>query len=157
MWRKRLIAAAVIVIVAGGGYLAWRLTHPPLTDKQQIERLFDEIERGIEIKSPRTVLGTIADDYRDTFGYTKQDIRQLSLGLLRTEGKPQVTLDKVNIAVHGDDATAEVSGRVTLVSGEQESQPFAGSLTVVLRKRDGAWRITSTTGWQTHASEGFEE
>jgi hypothetical protein len=157
MWRRRIIAAAVIVVIAGGGYLVWRLTHPPLTDKEQIEQLIDQIERGIEIKSPRTVLGTIADDYRDSCGYTKQDIRQLSFGLLRTEGKPQVTLDKVNIAVHGDEATADISGRVALVSGEQESHPFQGSLTVVLRKRDGAWRITSTAGWQTQAGEGFEE
>jgi hypothetical protein len=157
MWRTRIIVVAVIVTVGGGGYLAWRLTHPPLTDQQQIEQLLDQVERGIEIKSPRTVLGTIADDYRDSFGYTKQDIRQLSFGLLRTEGKPQVTLDKVNIAVHGDEATAEVSGRVTLVSGGHESQPFEGGLTLELRKRGGTWQITSTTGWQTRASEGFEE
>ena len=157
MSRKRLIAALLIAILAGGGYLAWRLTHPPLSDQEQINRLLDRVERGIETKTPRTVLAAIADDYRDAYGYTKLDIHRLSLGLLRTTGRPQVTLDRVDIQVHGDAAQARLHGEVALIEAGQQSQAFSGALTIQLRKRGGKWQIVSTAGWQAEAGAGFEE
>jgi hypothetical protein len=157
MWRKRLIAALLIVIVVGAGYLAWSFTHPPVSDEEQVNRLLDRIEQGVETKSPRMILSTIADDYRDAYGYTRLDIHRLSLNLLRTTGRPQVNLDRVDIRVHGDEADVGVHGEVTLIEAGQESQEFSGSLTVQLRKRGGRWQIVSTAGWQTEAGGGFEE
>jgi len=156
MWRRRLIAAAVIVVLGGGGYLAWRLTHPPISDEERIARLLDRIEQGIETRSPRMILDTISSDYRDAFGYTKRDIHRLSLNLLRTEGTFQVVLDEVNIHVRGGEADANVSAEVTLTQNGRVTEKYSGSLAAHLRKQAGKWRIVSATGWQDEALRGFE-
>jgi len=157
MQRRRLIAAAVIILLGGGAYLVWRLTHPTLSDQQQIEELLDRIEQGVEKKSPRMILGAIADDYRDDYGLTRLDIHRLSLNLLRTEGRIQVVLTRPKIEVHGEQATADVTGEVTLSEGGYQAQEFSGALTIHLRKRGGQWRIVSTGGWQGEVMGGFEE
>lgn len=156
MWRTRLIAAAVILILGGGGYLVWRLTHPPLSDEEQIARLIDRVEQGVEKKSPRMILANIADDYRDPFGFTKRDIYRSALSLLRTEGSLQVVLSDVEIAVNDADADVAVTGEVMLTEGGEQSQAFRGALTIHLRERDGKWLVTSATGWQSGVTSEFD-
>jgi len=157
MLRKRLIlAAVVIIIVVIGAIFIWRATHPPLSDKEQIEQLLDRVEQGVEKKSPSTILSTISDDYRDSFGFTKLDIHRLSLELLRTQGTPQVVLENVKIDIEGKQATVNVTGQVSLRFGGQETREFAGALTLELHK-NRAWHVISTSGWQAQAEQGFEE
>lgn len=148
MWRRRLIAAAMVVILGGGGYLAWRLTHPRMSDRERIYRLFDRIEQGIETKQPRVVRDAFAPDYRDGFGFTRRDIHRLSLELLRIHGTPSVVIDDLKIEVHGDQADATLRAQASIQEAGSETQEFSGTLTFRLRKQRGEWLITSATGWQ---------
>jgi len=157
MRRKRLIAAAVIVILAGGGYLAWRLIHPPISDQEQINRLLDRVEQGVETRRPRDILSAIADDYHDAAGLTKRDLHRMTLVLLRLPVPPEVVIDKVDIRVRGDAAVAGVQGRVTLNEGGLPPELFSGAITVELRKRRGEWLVVSTAGWQGRLAEETEE
>lgn len=157
MLRKRLISAAIIIVVIAGAIIIWRLTHPPIPDREQIDRLIDSVEQGVELKKPREILANIADDYKDSAGFTKQDIHRLSLSLLRVEGRPQVTLSDVKIEIHGKEADAHIDGEVTIAFGGTESQEFKGTLDVHLSKRTGKWLIDSTSGWQGNYGGGFDE
>jgi hypothetical protein len=157
MARKRLILAGLVaIIVIVGAILIWRATHPPLSDKEQIEQILDRIEKGVETKNPSAILSTISDDYRDSFGFTKLDIHRLSLSLPRMHGTPRVVLADVQIAIRGKRATVNLSGEVTVRFGGEQTQEFAGALTLELRK-NGAWHVISTNGWQGRVEQGFEE
>jgi hypothetical protein len=157
MPRKRLISAVVIIAVVIGAVVIWRLTHPPISDQEQINRLIDRVEQGVERKKPSEILATIADDYRDSTGFTKRDIHQLSLSLLRVDGRPQVTLTDVRIEIHGNEADVSLEGDVRIAFAGAESQEFNGALSVHLSKRSGKWLIVSTSGWQGEVGGGFEE
>jgi len=157
MLRKRLISAVVIIVVIVGAAVIWRLTHPQVSDEEQIIRLIARVEQGVELKKPREILANIADDYKDSAGFTKLDIHRLSLSLLRVEGRPQVTLSNVKIEIHGKEADAHIDGEVTIAFGGTESQEFKGTLDVHLSKRSGEWLIDSTSGWQGNYGGGFDE
>jgi hypothetical protein len=156
VWRKRLIAAAIIAVLGGGGYLAWRLTHPHRSDRELINELFDRIERGIETKQPRMVRDAFSPDYRDAFGFTKRDLHRISLELLRIHGVPQVVIEDLKIEVHGREADASLRAEVSLQEAGAETRQFSGALTFKLRKQRGRWLITSTAGWQGAAPSESE-
>lgn len=160
MRHKGLIAAIMLVVLGGAGYTAWRLTHPGLSEREQVLRLFDQLEQGVETRTPRTILDTVANDYRDPFGYTKRDIYRLSLSLRRTQGAPapEVVIDEISLELEQGTGTAKatVTGRVTMHETGFEAQRYAGSVTFHLRKERGRWLITSTEGWQEQVAAEYE-
>jgi hypothetical protein len=156
MWRGRLIAAGIVLLLGGGGYVAWRLTHPPRSDREQINRLLERIECGVETKRPRMIVSAISDDYRDDSGLTKRDLHRLSLELLRTRGTPQVIIEEIKVVIRGARADVRLAGEAAIYERGRKTDQYSATVNLHLCKRHGRWLITSTSGWQGKVAEEVE-
>ena len=146
-WGIWLLGAVLI-----GALGAWWLLRPRPTDREQIERVVDQIEKGVESKRPGHVLGQISADYHDSSGATKTDLRRLSLALMRSEVSVEVTIDRFEFQVHGRDAegTAEVG---ILARGGGADVRASGPVRILFAKERKGWKVTSAEGWQAWARD----
>jgi hypothetical protein len=137
--KKTLLGLALLAALGAGVYLVRELL---TTDRQRVERTVRRLARRLEARDPLGVCEFLAEDYRDSNGFDR-----LSLRALLTRGLPQlarvsVRLDAMEIAVEGDDATADFTGHVTAQGrGEQPPWQHESLVRLSLRKAEGEWRV----------------
>lgn len=145
----------VLAIIAASG-IGWWALYPRPSDEDRIRALITELRRGVEDKAPNRVMSLISDDYRDDFRLRRKDLSILVLGVLRTRADIAVAIHQSRIQVRGRKATATLGGEATVSEGPEAVGRYFGTVTLLLRKEPGGWKIVSTRGWQKRVLQGFE-
>ncbi len=145
------VVLAVVVLV-GGGYLVYRYTRPPATDRQQIQSLILKAARALEQRRVSTFLTVIADEYNDG-AHTKQDLARLARSAVLEADEIRIVPYLRSLELQDTTATAVVEAEVTLsptapgpASGEAVSERY--TVRLALTKRPRGWQVISAQGWQ---------
>ena len=149
--RTTLMLLAIIVLVAGG-YAVYRLTRPPLSDPEQIQKLILTSAGFLEQHRVRSFMAALADDYNDGT-YTKQDVENLIRGAVLQAGELRIVPYLPALQVHGTTADVTIEAQVTVgraAPGGTADEPLTGRYTIqaTLRKGPQGWQVTSAKGWE---------
>lgn len=107
------------------------------SDEQQVRALFADAEAAAEQRDASDVLAFVADDYEDSNGFDKIQLRNFLRGYFLANPKIELLVNVERLEFPADGlARAELS--VTRVS---LSDPDRLRLAVELRRTDGAWRV----------------
>ena len=143
---KRLFLATGTLILLLSAVLVWRITHPALTDHQQIAANLDGIADAASRRSARGVANFLSKDF-DFNGTNKRDFQnQLVAGLLQYR-VVELKLNGVQTNVNGDSASS--AGRYNLsLKSEYNSPPqvSTGEFKLKWRKIDGEWKVVGGQG-----------
>lgn len=144
---RKLIVALGLVLLVGGGFFWWRVTHPPLSDAEQIAANLEDIRTSLENNNIERALGYMAEDAKFQ-GQSRAQIRsQFNIGSFLTKANARVNLLNVRTDIKG--ASASTKGHYK-VDVQQRFGPEAndGDFSLEWEKRDGNWVITegSTNG-----------
>jgi hypothetical protein len=138
--KKALVCGVAVAALAVAAYLARELL---VTERQRVERVVRRLARRLEARDPLGFCQLLAEDYRDANGFDR-----LSLRALLTRGLPLLTrvsvrLEAMEVAVSGEEATADFTGFVT-AEGRGEPPPWRHETLVRLRLRKaaGEWRVS---------------
>lgn len=146
--RKILIIAGCALLVIGG-IVAWRATHPPLTDEQQIAANLEAMRVAVENRNAKGVTWYLAADFRWQ-GLKKSDVHRHLAGAFVAPGRPlrdvQVYLSGLRIEVRDDSATTTGHYNVSYRIGDAPAESRAGDFTLQWQKRDGQWKIVQAEG-----------
>jgi len=148
-------AGIILAIIAAGG-IAWWILYPRPSAEDRIRALITQLQRGVEDKAPNRVMALISDDYRDDFRLRRKDLSILVLGALRTRADLAVAIHQSRIQVRGREATATLEGEATVSEGPEAVGRYFGTVTLLLRREPGGWKVVSTRGWQKRVLQGFE-
>jgi hypothetical protein len=107
------------------------------SDEQQVRELFAHAETAAEERDSGDVLALVADDYEDTNGFDKTQLRNFLRGyfLANPELELLVSVESLEFPADG---LAQAELTVTRVS---LSDPDRLPLKVELRRTDGDWRV----------------
>ncbi len=153
--RRRWPWLLLLVIVVAGA--AWWELRPRPSDKEQIERVINQIKAGVENKNPRQIMAHISPDYRDSTATTYREARVLSLQLRRLPERIRVNLlNYKGPMIKGDSATLGLTVELTLSRAGASDTNTGGDLELSLRREKGEWKVVSAEGWQQWSS-GLEE
>lgn len=122
------------------------------TPEQAIRKTLSKIEEGIEGRSLSQVMDRISDDYNDSKGRLKQDIKRYTqLQILRNQKIhiftriKSIKIDKKRAKVEISSAMTSREGDLSIEENRLKADTF--SSTIVLNEQDGKWMVTSSN-WQ---------
>jgi ketosteroid isomerase-like protein len=140
------------LIVAAGlvaGYLGLR---PPLSDADRIRALVADVTQAINQRALERVLACVADDYHDSQGHTKADLRRLLWQAGRSGGSYYVRSAIRGLVISGGGMRASVVVEAEVWRGESgERENY--ELQATLEKRGRRWLVVRAEGWQQAAAE----
>jgi hypothetical protein len=151
----------LLVLAAGA---IWLTLRRPVSDRELIDGLIDQVEQGVETKNLGKIMSAISKDYSDSLGLSRRQIFRMALDFVRSEERCDVLVDSVSIElhpsrVHGPSAKASMHVLVTELSAESATaEPatiYDGPVEVELRKEGRSWRVISSGGWQSAAPEEY--
>lgn len=128
------------------------------TEEDKVRKVITDVQRSAEEKKVLAVLDHISRSYRDPQGYDRDGIKGLLAFYFFRHQKVSVYLPDIEIIVTGGTATAVfqaiLTGRGTGESAGAVLPEALGAyhFEVLLRKEDGAWKVTSAK-WE-RAGEG---
>jgi hypothetical protein len=122
------------------------------TDEARIRKVLDEGAAALEARDTARAADTLAPDYRDPRGRTRDQLERMAFFVLQ-QGPVLVRLGEVKVEVTGAKATAAVHGLAVQGSGQLKSaadllptNSEALDLTVHLAKHGSEWKVTSIEG-----------
>ena len=148
---KRLLGLIIILALIAAGIAVWLLTHPALTDREQILRLISQAEEGVETKNSSKVMDCISQDYQDRHGFRKRDLARYVIAFSRqSKGDFDVTLGPPSLTITDDHAVVQLMVTIRPMMTPEGSPPalFEGPVTAHLRKEDAGWKVMSAEGWE---------
>ena len=153
-----LVLVLALIVLVGGGYEAYRLTRPALSDPDQIKHAITDATAALEQHRVQSFMRLIANDYNDGTYNRQQLENQVWAGVWQTDQLRVVPYLR-DLQVQGTTATATIDADV-IVSGKQSyraAEPDRGRYTVetTWRKESRGWQIVSAKGWEA-AQGGIE-
>ena len=142
---RKIILSLGLILLLGGGFFWWRVTHPPLTDEQQIAVNLEDIRSALENGNTDRALNYMADG--TTFrGMKKSEIRsQFTLGFT-FGGAKDVRINFLNTRSEVKGAGASTKGHYKVdVRRRNAPESYDGDFSLKWEKRDGQWVITDGT------------
>ena len=143
--RKFILALGCVLLIAGG-IVAWRATHPPLNDKQQIEANLEAARSAIENRNARGVTQYFASDFTWQ-GEKKADIHNRLVGVFIQSRDVQLHLSNVTTVMSGDSATTTGHYSISFKrTPDAWTQTDVGDFRLRWARRDGDWKIVKAEG-----------
>ena len=141
MTRKLVIVLGLILLL-GGGLFWWRLTHPPLTDEQQIAANLEDIRQSLENGNAKRAVSYMAKDAKFK-GLSRSKIQdQFALGY-RFGGRTDVRITFLNTQTGVTGAAATTKGHYKVdMRTRYRPESTDGDFSLEWEKRDGEWIIT---------------
>lgn len=142
-------AVALTVILVGGGlFVGYVGLTPRLSDRDRIMGIIADAEQAANQGDWGRLLNFVADDYSDSSGLTKDDLKRMALEAGRSFDTVRVKADVQGLAI-SDKGRATALVLVT-VSDNDAGQPQTReySVTVTFEKRGRRWLIMKAEGWQ---------
>ncbi len=139
--KKVLIGVVVLAALGGATYLVMELL---TTQEQRVRRGVRRLAGRREARDSRGFCQLLTEDYKDANGLNRLSMRALLTHGLVQLSYIEVRLEALEVAVTGDEATAEFTGYVTAEARERSQQPPWRHQSLVrlrLRKTDGEWRV----------------
>lgn len=143
---KKILPFLALVLVIALGFFAWRLTHPALTDEQQIAANLAGIESAASNKSASGVASYLSKNFKFN-GIKKSEFQNQLVGAFLQYRVVKLQTDGVKTQVKGDAATS-VGGWNLGIKSEFTSpeQTTSGQFELKWRKEDGEWKIVEANG-----------
>ena len=151
--RKLVILAAAAAIAAG--VLGWHSTRKPLSDREQLEQLLDQMQRAAHTKNVKLGLSYVSGDYHDSFGLNKWAIQRLALWAREKSQSFRVLISDLSLSINRNQAQGRMELEVVVRSEDVIEAQFSGPIVLSFRKERGGWKIISASGWQSWM-EGFD-
>ena len=151
--RRTILLIVAVAIAAIAVYSCY------LTPKAQVERSLKRAIYDIEDQNAEKVIAYFADDFVDSFGFTKDQWAVVIAASMAQWTDIEIRLVQLQIEVDGDKATAKfhVVGEATRVaslgSGLPDRQGYRwGNIGLQLVKRDGKWLLA---GWSNVSAKAW--
>jgi len=139
--KKLPIAAGVLAVLALGTYLVMQwLT----TDEQRVARVVRRLVGRLEARDPSGFCQLLTEGYQDANGFDRLSLRALLTRGLVHLAYVRVQVDALEVAVTGDEGTAELTAYAVAEARDHGQQPPWRHQTLVrlrLRKTEGEWRV----------------
>lgn len=145
LWRNVLMASGLALLLLGGGSF-WRVSHPVLTDEQQIEANLEELRVAVEARDARGVLKQLSPGFNWN-GQSRKTIAENLPQVFFNWRDVRVSFTKVKTIVRGRDAT--LTGRYNMTFRPQpkaDADTHSGSFSLQWRKLKGEWKIDEAQG-----------
>lgn len=147
MARKIILSLGVLFLLFGG-LIWWRVTHPPLTDEEQIASNLEGLRASAEAGSVGGVMGYLAEDFTWD-GRKRSEVSSLLYaafydGLRKRDLR--LTFTNVHPAVQGATATTTGHYKVDVRNYRSSVDSQDGEFSTQWEKRDGQWKITHASG-----------
>ena len=120
------------------------MINPKLTDEDQILRILDDVQKGIESRHIYQVMSHVARSYNDSEGRDYDSLASFVNKLFETYHTIRVTRVKPRIIVQGTQARAvETFGTLAkpFDIARARSLDVNGQVTIFFEKIDGQWQI----------------
>ncbi len=108
------------------------------SDEQQVRALVDAVEAAAENRDASDVLEFVADDYEDTNGFDKSQLRNFLRGYFLAHPKIELMVG-VEVLEFPADGVAKAELSVTSLSLDD---PDRVRLRVEFRRKGGDWRVS---------------
>lgn len=141
MARKIIVALGLLFFVAGGVFW-WRVTHPLLTDLEQVEANLEDIRSSLENGATERALGYLDEDGKFSGQSVSQLRSQLTLGYRFGRPDVRVTFTNTRTEIKGATATTQGHYKVDVRRGRSQAESSDGDFSITWQKRDGQWKIT---------------
>jgi hypothetical protein len=107
------------------------------SDEEQVRALIDDVESAAEARDASDVLEHVADDYADSSGLDKRDLREFLLGYFLSHPKLEllVNIESLEFPVDG------LAQAVVSVTAVELGDPGRQRLKVEFRRVGGEWRV----------------
>ena len=139
-WAITLTAAIILI-----GLLIGYFGFPRSSDeKGQILSIIAEAEQAANAGQFIRLLRYVAEDYHDSSGYTKRDLKRLALQAEQSGHIWRITATVNGIVVSGRTASVQV-GVDVWEAGSTKSEHYDLRLRMVKRRR---WYVIAAEGWQ---------
>jgi hypothetical protein len=146
MSRKRLLLIAVVLLA--GATVWWWITRPRLSDKEQIDRVIDQLKSAVEQKSPGKVMVNISKEYHDSFHNTYRNIDSYAKQLLRVRQEIRVNiLDYKEPIIQDDIAQLALTVEIDVLDSGESIEKLSGDLEFTLSKESNGWKLIQAEGW----------
>jgi ketosteroid isomerase-like protein len=138
---RRLVIALGLIFLLGGGFFWWRVTHPPLSDAEQIAANLEDIREALENGNIERALNYLSEDAKFA-GQSRSQIRsQFTIGQFMNRADVRVTFTNTRHEVQG--ATASTKGHYKLdVRQRVNPDSYDGDFSLEWQKQDGQWKIS---------------
>jgi hypothetical protein len=143
--RKLLIGAGLLCLIAGG-YMAWRVLHPPLSDREQIVANIESIRSYAEQRRAQAISGYFAENFAWNGMSRGQLTRQMALWMLQARDV-QLQISNLDVALQGTGATT--SGDYSAQFRSSEGAPLqnaSGHFMLHWTKQKDVWKIDRIEG-----------
>lgn len=138
---RKLVIALGLIFLLGGGLLWWRVTHPPLTDQEQIAANLEDIRQALENGNIERALNYLSEDAKFA-GQSRSQIRsQFTIGQFLNRADIRVNFLNTRHEVKGAAATTKGHYKVD-VRQRFSPESYDGDFSLEWQKQDGQWKIS---------------
>jgi hypothetical protein len=139
----RFVIPLVLVVLA---VFFWRVTHPTLSDEEQIRQSLDGIAAQASHKSAKGIISYLSKDFQID-GTKKSDIQnQLTYAML-SKAAIEMKIGPSQVQVEGDTATTKGSYNLGLKQEfNSPIQNYTSDFTLKWKREDGQWKISNADG-----------
>lgn len=148
--------ALTAVLVVGGLVVGYLGLTPRLSDRDQIMAIIARAEQAANQGDWGRLLSFVADDYSDSSGLTKNDLKRMALEGGRSFDAVRVKAKVQGLAV-SDKGRATALLLVTVCddhAGQTQTREY--SVTATFEKRGRRWVVTQAEGWQEEIDKHAE-
>lgn len=132
-----------VLLLLSGSWWGWQVTHPPLTDQEQIATNLEAMRTAIEDRKPNHVLRYLADEFTWN-GQNKRELASQIKGAFFQWRDVHPNITGLEIKVEGTHATATGKYSIALrPSPRMRPEVYLGEFQLQLEKRENIWLITN--------------
>jgi hypothetical protein len=143
--RRILIFLGALILIFGG-YSAWRASHPPLDDTQQLTSHMETMRAAVESRDTRTLSSFLAAD----FSWNGQNKRELNSMMTGTFMQARdITANITGLKISFDKTSAITTGKFSIAfrpSPRARSEAYVSDFTLVWQKQNGNWLVVKAVG-----------
>ena len=143
---RRIILVTGSLLILFGAVALWRVTHPNLTDDEQIAASLSDITRNAAKRNARGITQHLGSGF-DWQGQKRKDVqRWLGSGFIQSRDL-KLELPTVSTQVSGD--TATTTGTFNLSFRPTPEAPIerrSGDFKLQWQRQDGEWKIVKAEG-----------
>ena len=139
-----ILAGAVLLFL--GSLAAWRASHPPLTNEQQIAANVEVLRQAVQSRKPRKIESLLAEDFT-WGGQNKRELNSALTGAFLQWRDVTANVTGLDISINGDKATSK--GKFSLAfrpSQRGRAEAYLVDFRLSWEKRDGQWLVTKAEG-----------
>ncbi|HVF11077.1 MAG TPA: hypothetical protein VNA16_09760 [Abditibacteriaceae bacterium] len=143
---RRVLLATGGLLLLFGGIALWRVTHPHLTDEEQIAANLSDLTRAAAKRNARGITQYLGSGF-DWQGKQRQEVQRWLAGGFIQSRDLQLSLPSVSTQVNGERATT--SGTYDLSFRQTPEAPVErhfGDFKLHWQRQDGQWKIVKAEG-----------